>query len=265
MPAAGEVPIECGLIGVADFMNVALESRTRQSMLDALHHLTPSDRVVDRAGHSRPSYRGLLHQWIAFAADAPTPPLHAFVQSATPALAAFAAASGPLGATQAAMANACIFDRTALIALLGRFAESYRTLRGDLLDAIARSAGRVANAQQSDGRFFVHGPSDNPEPLWYAELSMLHGLTPAARDRNAPADVRRCLIASAHYLAAEVQPDHASSHPLAIASLLSIPDGIPLADTMLHVAGVQEPATMDAVSLMLLADALRCGRTAERR
>ena len=110
-------------------------------------------------------------------------------------------------------------------------------------------------AQRSDGRFLSATATDQLEPAWYHELAVLHAVDLYAR-RSGDPEARAAVERSARYHAAEVQPDHASSHPFGLAALLDDAEGIYLADMMLHAAGVQQPSTMDAVSLVLLFDAI---------
>jgi hypothetical protein len=195
--------------------------------------LPPGVKVIDGAGHSRSMYRGLL----AYA-----------LQSTLP------------GAGSQA---------DALLAREHLLAADARDIVGDLWSSLASSrAGDVithfTSMQRSSGEWFLRTDSDNPEPLWYHELVALHAVASAqARHRNLR--VHDAISRSARYIAAEVQPDHASSQPWALHALLTVPDGVHLADMMLHAAGVQQPSTMDAVSLILLTDALDCLRGEDQR
>jgi hypothetical protein len=120
---------------------------------------------------------------------------------------------------------------------------------------------QIAARQQPDGRFLDKNASDNPEPMWYHELALLHAVTTYAY-RTKSKRAQDASLKAAAYQAAQIQPDHASSHPFAMHAFLRSDDGTYLADMMLHAAGVQQPATMDSVSLLLLADALDCMRSA---
>lgn len=184
-------------------------------------------KVVDGAGHSRSMYRGLLRYAIAGI-------------------------------------NGVRADATPLVKRIVLPASDARDIVGELWDALStgeavHAAKHVASLQQPSGEWFKRTDSDNPEPLWYHELVTLHAMATIQR-RLPEAGVADAVARSATYVAAEVQPDHASSQPWAIHALLTVPDGVYLADMMLHAAGVQQPSTMDAVSLILLADALDCLR-----
>jgi len=123
---------------------------------------------------------------------------------------------------------------------------------------------QIAARQQPDGRFLDRTASDNPEPLWYHELALLHAVTTYAY-HSGDRPTREAALRAAAYQADQIQPDHASSHPFAMHAFLRSSDGTYLADMMLHSAGVQSPATMDTVSLLLLADALDCMRSSNWR
>lgn len=191
--------------------------------------LPSGPKVIDGAGHSRSMYPGLL----AYA----------------------------LGASSAFSSS--------LLARRVLPAADARDIVGELWHCLTSPNARevvihFASLQRPTGEWFSRTDSDNPEPLWYHELVALHAVT-SAQARIAGLDVRHAIDRSARYIAAEVQPDHASSQPWALHALLTVPDGVYLADMMLHAAGVQQPSTMDAVSLILLADALDCLRRGDPR
>jgi hypothetical protein len=195
-------------------------------------------RFVDGAGHSRSPYSAIAVRTLGLHRTAPTTGT-SVVREVFDAWASFRGVSAPL-MNQVASPNPDASE-----ALTPRW--EVGVLR------------RVADAQQHDGTFLSRTESDSLEPQWYDELAILHALSCYASesgDQEITAAVRRAV----KYHAAETQPDHASTHPWAIAAFLDDPDAIPLADMMLHAAGVQQPRTMDAVSLLLLADALDCGR-----
>ena len=105
------------------------------------------------------------------------------------------------------------------------------------------------------GALVTPDPNSNPESTWYAELILLHALTTEAclkRDEMLLARAKRC----AQHVFREIQPDHATSQPWAAHAMLLDESTVSLADFMLHSAGIQHPASMDSVSLLLLADAL---------
>jgi hypothetical protein len=197
----------------------------------------PAIRVVDGAGHSRSMYAGLL--------------AYAFSQC------------GVVRQEKSSEASTRLLARRSLPAA------DARDIVGELWSSLTEPRGRdavvhFASMQRPSGEWFARTDADNPEPLWYHELVALHAVT-SAQARLTDIDLRNSIDRSARYIAAEVQPDHASSQPWAIHALLGVPDGVYLADMMLHAAGVQQPATMDAVSLILLADALDCLRGIDQR
>jgi hypothetical protein len=126
------------------------------------------------------------------------------------------------------------------------------------LGAMPASRGmieRLVASQSADGTYLQTTNAENPEPVWYYESIVLHavGLHAAETgDGRAIASMQR----SAARFAREVQPDHASNQPWAMHAFVLEPEAIPLADMMLHAAGIQHPASMDAVSLILLSESL---------
>jgi hypothetical protein len=213
------LPVLAGRIGIQ--LDASLIGQ-----LDA-HAATLDDETpaVDGGGHRRPMYDGLLARY--------TTPTAVYGEAATTRCGRFVADAAPLRADNAAVAVGVAFDALAI---------------GDV-----RPIDFIVAQQRDAGWFIDRTGSDNPEPLWYHELSLLHAVVQCDAKRFAE-PIRR----SAEYHAIEVQPDHASSHPLALAALLRVPNGVFLVDMMLHAAGVQSPSTMDTVSLLLLHDALMC-------
>lgn len=136
------------------------------------------------------------------------------------------------------------------------------------LACVIRPASRCGAAldawlatQRPDGALLAVTADDHPEPAWYDELVLTHlACSYAAVAPHAlPAALR-----AANRLAREVQPDHASLQPWAVAPmLLAGGDGVALADFVLGASGAAHPGGLDGVSLILLADALRCLRVLE--
>lgn len=115
---------------------------------------------------------------------------------------------------------------------------------------------RWSEFQLPSGALITPDPNSSPESTWYAELILLHALTTAAclkRDETLIDRAKR----GATYIFREIQPDHATSQPWAVHAMLLDEATFSLADFMLHSAGIQHPASMDSVSLLLLADALQ--------
>jgi hypothetical protein len=215
---------EVGLLGIASGQRMSLDPEFEASLRTMHAGLSPTSIIRDGAGHGRPMYRGLVWRTLGTRLTLSEVDRRTFD--------AFANRNEPVEAMDAQAAVGAAFDAIAI---------------GDV-----RPLERIVFHQQTDGTFIRRTASDNPEPLWYCELALLHAVAASSDDRFGSAIDR-----AANYLSAEVQPDHASSHPLGIGPLLRTASGCFLADMMLHAAGVQSPATMDAVSLMLLAEAIR--------
>lgn len=209
-------------------------------------------RYVDGAGHSRPLYRGLSIYARGRTGELPIGTSERLHESCAGRFSAFLSNDAPPRASEGSQVVQLAFDAMAL-ACAGWRSES-AAVAGEVLT-------QIAARQRPDGPFLLRTASDNPEPTWYHELALLHAVsTFACRCRNDVA--AQAMRRAAQYQAEQIQPDHASSHPFALHAFLRFDAGIYLADMMLHAAGVQEPATMDAVSLLLLADALDCIRNA---
>lgn len=189
-----------------------------------LASLSSDVRGVDGLGHRRSVYRPLLESTLRRAAGrwhaGPSPD----------------ALPEPTGVMAQSVAEAALRD-------LG-----VEPSRRSMLD-------RLVRRQAGDGTYLHATNADNPEPVWYYESIVLHavGLHAAETgDERAIDSMRR----SAARFAREVQPDHASNQPWAMHAFVLEPDAIPLADMMLHAAGIQHPRSMDAVSLILLSESL---------
>lgn len=211
-------------------------------------------RVTDGAGHSRPLYRGLALYAISQSRLADEQSAAALARSADAwhdRMTLFVTGEHPILAIEGSTVVEIAFDALAIACASGALS-SHASLASNVLERIARE-------QQSDGPFLARTSSDNPEPLWYHELALLHAVASFA-SRNGSTVARAAALRAARYQAEQIQPDHASSHPLAMHAFLRDEQGVFLADMMLHAAGVQEPSGMDAVSLLLLADALDCMR-----
>lgn len=192
--------------------------------------ISATTRVVDGLGHAREAYRGIA-RFVDHFIDPKlihTDPSDASTHQSTLDL--------PIHAPHAAAATEAIWD-----AVLRNNPDE----RKRFVDAIVR------------GRFVRFDATDNPEPLWYHELILLHAAATWAHQSN-DERLQHAVNEASAYVVSEVQPDHASGQPWAIHALLGHPDGWTLVDLMLHAAGIQQPATMDDVSLLLLADAYRC-------
>jgi len=207
-------------------MMAALALGDRQFAASELASLSASARYRDRAGHVRDVYDGLVRMSICRASRALALPMPSVTAEIV---------EPPFTGD-----NAQHVARSALIAA------------GQLDRAFLES---VINHQHAGGSYLKLNPGDNPEPAWYHDLAILHAITNYAlecEDDHATSSVRR----AATYVTHEVQPDHASAQPWAVHAMLLCEDSLPLADILLHAAGVQSPATMDGVSILLLADAM---------
>lgn len=238
-------PLEAALAPLAVRLNVCGPGSSSALLESVAQRLSTTARFVDGAGHSRPSYAALAARAVAYG-NVPT--------SFGDRLLEFAAALSP-SALLATNGKAIVEHVFAAWAIYTRD----RSVPLILREAAIATLKSITRLQQPDGTFLARTDADSLEPQWYDELSLLHALSCYASE-SGDEEIEAAVGRAVKYHAAETQPDHASSHPWAIAAFLDEPDAIPLADMMLHAAGVQEPRTMDAVSLLLLADALDCGR-----
>jgi hypothetical protein len=118
--------------------------------------------------------------------------------------------------------------------------------------------GQLADAQRDSGEFLTSGASDNPETLWYHELSILHAAASYAVQAENRETGRAVAVATEFHLR-ETQPDHASNQPWGLFAFIWNPATRPTADALLHAVTLRAPS-VDGVSLILLADALYCLR-----
>lgn len=222
---ADEYPMAAALVPLAKRLDFGAP---RPDLLElAMGRMTTAKRFVDGSGHQRPIYAMLVARALSSAGL----PVSLVVQEPSSPVTAIFIAWASTGMSVPLMPHG---------------------------QAISRLQ-QAAKIQQPEGTFLPRNQSDSLEPQWYDELAILHALSCYASEAD-DAEVGAAVSRAVRYHAAETQPDHASSHPWALAAFLAEPDAIPLADMMLHAAGVQQPSTMDAVSLLLLADALDCGR-----
>ena len=127
------------------------------------------------------------------------------------------------------------------------------------MDLASDTFGHLMRGEPNRPSFLIATASDNPETLWYHELTILHAAASYAvqsEDRTLAAAVAR----NTEFHLNETQPDHATAQPWALFAFVWNPKTRMLADQMLHTISVQHPDSPDAVSLMLLADALYCLR-----
>jgi hypothetical protein len=126
-------------------------------------------------------------------------------------------------------------------------------------DLASDTFGRLMRGDSNRRSFLVPTNADNPETLWYHELTILHAAASyavQAEDRTLAAAVAR----NTEYHLAETQPDHATAQPWGLFAFIWNPKTRMVADQMLHTLAVQHPDSADGVTLMLLADTLYCLR-----
>ena len=224
--------------------------------------------VIDAAGHARPVYRPLLiYAWLlAYRVAYETLPPNTFgrwdealrpwcdlleselggpisvSETATPAIRGGSAAEAAWTALALHVAGK-IFVRDAWT------------------DLAADTFGRLTRGQRESGAFLLAAPSDNPEPMWYHELTILHAAgsyAVQAEDRT----VARAVARSASFVLNEIEPDHATAQPWGLFAFLWHAPARPLADQLLHAVEMRrtQPQSLDGVSLIPLADALYCLR-----
>ena len=236
---------------------------------------TPADlaqvAVVDAAGHARPVYRPLLiYAWllsyrVGYETLAPgvfgrwDEALRPWCDLLESEL------GGPIGVSETATpairgGSAAEAAWTALaLHVAGKI-----FVRDAWADLAADTFGRLSRGQREGGAFLLASVSDNPEPMWYHELSILHAAASyaaQAEDRT----VARAVARGAAFVLNEVEPDHATAQPWALFAFIWHAAARPLADQLLHSVEMRRgPApsesAADGVSLILLADALYCLR-----
>ena len=259
------VQVDRGIVLARAMKRLPWEEDAR--LVERLVELAPTRRIgqiafVDSLGHHRPLYRPVtLYAWLAaYQIRYETLPQHEFGRWDEALRLWCDLLEAELGALDVAEAGnpasrgASVAESawTALALHLGGkvfVREAWVDLAGGIF-------GRLARGQRDDGAFLVAAASDHPEAVWYNELTLLHATASYAvrsEDRTVAAAVAR----SARYLAAEVQPDHATGQPWGIFPFIwSGVETSAMADQLLHSASLRRP--LDAVSLILLADALYC-------
>jgi hypothetical protein len=218
--------------------------------------------VLDRAGHARRAYPGLLiYSWaqafrLSINDEAVKPwrdPLHEWGRHIEQEVRDFSWPIGGLPASRGDDATEAVWGALALYSLASSLDEpAWSELASDRF-------GRLGAGQQWSGAFLKAGPSDNPETLWYHELVLLHAAASYAVQSN-DALATAAVMQAADYHLNETQPDHASAQPWALLAFIWRHEAQPLADQMLHALQVQQPQTSGGVPSMLLADALYCLR-----
>ena len=255
-PPPDGLTMELALPAIADRLDLLRpDDRSARHAAAVLAEAQPIGPVADGAGQTRPVYRPLLmraHLSLAIGSPDAT---STYLTRAASAVERFAGSSSPPDVSDGGFIAATLLDAV-ILQQCGTLGDPAWTTH------VNRAFDRVIAHQQPDGLFLRRTSANQLEPAWYDELAVLHAVALYARSSDRAASIS-AVQRSARYHAEQVQPDHASSHPFALAPLLDDAEGIHLADMMLHAAGVQQPATMDAVCLVLLADALDCGGRAE--
>src|SRR5687768_5445721 len=219
--------------------------------------------VVDRSGHHRPVYRPLLvyASLQAFRLAYETLPRSQFgrwEEGLRPWCDLLEAELGDMSLSNVAASHGGVAAEAAWTALALHVAGKVY-VRDAWTDLAGDTFGRLTRAQQSSGAFLQTTASDNPEPNWYHELTILHACASyavQAEDRTVAAAVARAV----EFHVAETQPDHATEQPWAVFPFIWSPSARPLADQLLHAMTISQPGGIQGVPLMLLADALYCLR-----
>jgi hypothetical protein len=236
-PLPDGLAMDLSLPAIAARLGMPVDGRLAE-VVARISAAAPDTRVVDGMGQTRSTYRPLLWRAAAPFVSDKTWASHAEAEALR-----FANRRGQPTVADGADVAGSVFDALACVS-------------ADVDSSVARAAfARLAAMQGADGKFLARTSADQLEPAWYHELAVLHAVDSYAR-KTGDAAAREAVKRSARYHAEQVQPDHASSHPFGLAALLEDAEGIFLADMMLHAAGCQQPATMDAVSLVLLFDAI---------
>lgn len=219
----------------------------------------PSMTVVDRCGHHRPVYRGLLvYCWLqAFNKLYERLPAYEFgrweqaartwCDSLEEELGLIDWPDGPIDAGRGASVTVAAWHALALYV-------GSKILARDVWSDLASDAfGNIARRQNADGSFLSTKASDNPESHWYHELVLLHAAASYAVQAEDRA-IASAVAKNGEFHLACTQPDHATIQPWAAFAFIWNPKTRALADQVLHGARTNE----SSLSLMLLADALYC-------
>lgn len=218
--------------------------------------------VVDRAGHTRPAYAGLLvYGWAQAyrqltgenkrAADAWREPLRSWCEVLAGRVREFDATIGGIPGSRGGAATGAGWAALAL------YAGAAALGRKEWAELASGFFGRLGAGQQRSGTFLRATPADNPETLWYHELVLLHAAASYAAQSN-DALVTAAVMQAADYHAHETQPDHASNQPWGLLAFIWRREARPVADQLLHAVRVNRPAGQDGIASLLLADCLYC-------
>lgn len=231
-----------------------------------------SHAVVDRQGHHRPVYRGLLIYSalqafrIAYETLAPADfgrweeGLRPWADLLEAELSRIDWPAPPVqpANTIPALLGATATDAAWMALALHSAGKVY--VRDAWTDLASDTFGKFIRCQPPEGPFLTATPSDNPETHWYHELVLLHAAASyavQAEDRALAAAVAR----NANWHQAETQPDHATNQPWGLFAFIWNSPTRPLADQVLHAATALAGATASThsgIASILLADALYC-------
>lgn len=226
--------------------------------------------VVDRQGHHRPVYRGLLIYSALQAFRIGYETLTDFGRWeeglrpwADLLEAELSRIEWPAPPVQEANSIPALMGATATDAAwmaLALHAAGKVFVRDAWLDLASDTFGKFIRCQRADGPFLTATASDNPETHWYHELVLLHAAASyavQAEDRALAAAVLR----NSTWQQNETQPDHATNQPWGLFAFIWNPATRPLADQVLHAAtalGGATGSTHSGIASILLADALYC-------
>jgi hypothetical protein len=270
---AGAVQVERGTVLATAIDDPATDPTPQvERLLQLADPATLDDLlVVDRAGHARPAYRGLLvfaclQAFRLVYETLPRAQFGRWEEGLRPwcddlesrlGMISWPAGDGAIQAAHGATATEAAWMALALhVAGKVYIRDAWTDLASDTFGRIVRSQ---ANGGASPGPFLRTGGSDNPETHWYHELVLLHAAgtyAAQAEDRTVAAAVARNVL----FHLSETQPDHATNQPWAVFPFVWVAPARSLADAALHAALVQQPDARNGLSLMLLADALYCLR-----
>lgn len=242
-----------------------LLSPKKQLPVETLLELPPDTgmplAVVDRQGHRRPAYEGLLLYAVLGAIQVTgqplTPESHerliTWCGSLRLRLDRRERFTSGIPAALGSEVTAIAWSTVALLRASQVVAAEGDIVAREVLESF------VSN-QQPTGALLKTTGSDNPETWWYHELVLLHALGSYAtmtRSQNAISAIMRATNFHLH----ETQPDHATAQPWAVFPFVLNPETHILAEAIIHTAMTTQPGGIDGISLILLGDALHCLRT----
>jgi hypothetical protein len=262
--SAAAVQVERGVV----FPTVRTSERSLLTPVERLVELSMSSRlaevaVVDAAGHHRSVHLPLLvYAWLqTYRKQFETlsrqqfgqweDALRSWCELLEAELTTILWPPGPIAAAQGDRIGEAAWTALALSAAGEIFHRDAWT------DLASDTFGRLARSQTVGGAFLSGTAADNPEPLWYHELVILHAAASyavQAEDRPLSDAVQRATL----YHQNETQPDHASSQPWGLFAFIWNAATRGVADQLLHASQIQQSSGLDGVSLILLADALYC-------